>query len=121
MRPLTNTVAAIQVRPYPLWYTARNPGGPEGPPLRLLKVRCYDAFVTSHLMRILTAAQMREADRFTIEEIGIPSLVLMENAGRQVVAAMGSGYVEQLAGRVGVLCHRRHKGGVDDFIAHTIL
>ena len=29
------------------------------------------------LMRILNAAQMREADRYTIEEIGIPSLVLM--------------------------------------------
>jgi NAD(P)H-hydrate epimerase len=40
-------------------------------------------------MRILNAAQMREADRFTIEEIGIPSPVLMENAGRQVVGARG--------------------------------
>ena len=41
-------------------------------------------------MRILNAAQMREADRRTIEDIGIPSLVLMENAGRQVVAAIES-------------------------------
>src|SRR6266849_2064529 len=39
-------------------------------------------------MRVLNSAQMREADRRTIDEIGIPSLVLMENAGRQIVAAM---------------------------------
>jgi hypothetical protein len=37
-------------------------------------------------MRILNAEQMREADRRTIQDIGIASLVLMENAGRQVVA-----------------------------------
>ena len=36
------------------------------------------------------AEQMREADRRTIQDIGIASLVLMENAGRQVVAAIES-------------------------------
>ena len=61
------------------------------------------------LMRILNAAQMREADRFTIEEIGIPSLVLMENAGRQVVAAMEAAYETQLEGRVAVLCGPRQQ------------
>lgn len=30
---------------------------------------------------VLTAAQMREADRFTIENLGVPSLQLMERAG----------------------------------------
>ena len=39
-------------------------------------------------MRVLNSAQMREADKRTTDEIGIPSLVLMENAGRQTVAAM---------------------------------
>jgi NAD(P)H-hydrate repair Nnr-like enzyme with NAD(P)H-hydrate epimerase domain len=47
-------------------------------------------------VRILTSAQMREADRFTIEDIGIPSLVLMENAGRQVVAAIEATYEAHL-------------------------
>ena len=72
-------------------------------------------------MRILTAAQMREADRFTIEEIGIPSLVLMENAGRQVVAAIEAAYEERLAGRVGVLCGRGNNGGDGFVVARTLL
>ena len=39
-------------------------------------------------MRVLNTEQMREADRRTIEDIGLPSIVLMENAGRQVVSAL---------------------------------
>jgi NAD(P)H-hydrate epimerase len=72
-------------------------------------------------MRILTAAQMREADRFTIEDIGIPSLVLMENAGRQVVAAIEAAYEQRLAGRVGVLCGRGNNGGDGFVVARTLL
>jgi NAD(P)H-hydrate epimerase len=72
-------------------------------------------------MRILTAAQMREADRFTIEEIGIPSLVLMENAGRQVVAAIEAAYEERLTGRVAVLCGRGNNGGDGFVVARTLL
>jgi ADP-dependent NAD(P)H-hydrate dehydratase / NAD(P)H-hydrate epimerase len=72
-------------------------------------------------MRILTAAQMREADRYTIEEIGIPSLVLMENAGRQVVAAMEAAYEERLDGRVAVLSGRGNNGGDGFVVARTLL
>ena len=43
-------------------------------------------------MRVFNTRQMRDADRRTIEEIGIPSIVLMENAGRQAVAAMEAAY-----------------------------
>ena len=72
-------------------------------------------------MRILTAAQMREADRYTIDEIGIPSLVLMENAGRQVVAAIEAAYETQLDGRVAVLCGRGNNGGDGFVVARTLL
>jgi NAD(P)H-hydrate epimerase len=71
-------------------------------------------------MRILTAAQMREADRFTIEDIGIPSLVLMENAGRQVVAALEASYESQLEGRVALLCGRGSNGGDGFVVARTL-
>src|SRR5918999_4864567 len=71
-------------------------------------------------MRILNAAQMREADRFTIEDIGIPSLVLMENAGRQVVAAIEAAFESRLEGRVAVLCGRGNNGGDGFVVARTL-
>jgi hydroxyethylthiazole kinase-like uncharacterized protein yjeF len=72
-------------------------------------------------MRVLTAAQMREADRFTIEELGIPSLVLMENAGRQVVAAIEALFPELGTRRVAVLAGRGNNGGDGFVIARTLL
>lgn len=58
---------------------------------------------------------MRAADRLTIEEIGIPSIVLMENAGRQVVAAMEALCADLAQSRVAVLCGRGYNGG-DGFV-----
>jgi NAD(P)H-hydrate epimerase len=72
-------------------------------------------------MRILSAAQMREADRYTVEDIGIPSLVLMENAGRQVVAAIEATFDAQLNGRIAVLCGRGNNGGDGFVVARTLL
>ena len=71
-------------------------------------------------MRILTADQMREADRRTIEEIGIPSLVLMENAGRQVVAAMESIFQDLSERRVAVLSGKGNNGGDGFVVARTL-
>ncbi|MBE3072231.1 MAG: NAD(P)H-hydrate epimerase, partial [Acidobacteria bacterium] len=71
-------------------------------------------------MRILNAAQMREADRRTIEEIGIPSMVLMENAGRQVVAAMEARLDSLREARVAILCGRGNNGG-DGFVVARVL
>src|ERR1700719_1889675 len=72
-------------------------------------------------MRVLTAAQMREADRRTIEEIGIPSLVLMENAGRQVVAAIEAVHDDLLEQSVAVLCGRGSNGGDGFVVARTLM
>ena len=72
-------------------------------------------------MRVLNAAQMREADRRAIDDIGIPSLVLMENAGRQVVAAIEAMHSDLSERRVGVLCGRGNNGGDGFVVARTLL
>src|SRR6202158_1763870 len=72
-------------------------------------------------MRVLNAAQMREADRRTIEEIGIPSCVLMENAGRQVVAAIEAVHGDLLEQSVAVLCGRGSNGGDGFVVARTLV
>ena len=63
---------------------------------------------------------MREADRRTIEDIGIPSLVLMENAGRQVVAAMESFFPDLSDRRVAVICGKGNNGGDGFVVARTL-
>src|SRR5450759_670170 len=71
-------------------------------------------------MRILNTQQMREADRQTIDEIGLPSIVLMENAGRQAVAAMESAFDDLASSKVGVLCGRGNNGGDGFVVARTL-
>src|SRR6186997_2466257 len=72
-------------------------------------------------MRILNSSQMRDADRITIDEIGIPSIVLMENAGRQVVAAIESGFADLAAMHVAVFCGRGNNGGDGFVIARGLI
>jgi len=71
-------------------------------------------------MRVLNTQQMREADRRTIEGIGLPSIVLMENAGRQVVAAMESTFDALPSMRIAVICGRGNNGG-DGFVVARVL
>ncbi|MFP4501478.1 MAG: NAD(P)H-hydrate epimerase [Candidatus Hydrogenedentota bacterium] len=65
-------------------------------------------------MQTLTAAAMREADRRCIEEIGIPSVVLMYNAGKATCA-------EITGGPVGVVCGKGNNGGDGLVVAHLAL
>src|SRR5919107_2123188 len=71
-------------------------------------------------MRVLNTQQMREADRQTIDDIGIPSVVLMENAGRQAVAAMEAAFDDLASSRVAVLCGRGNNGGDGFVVARTL-
>jgi NAD(P)H-hydrate epimerase len=61
-------------------------------------------------MKILTAAQMREADRLTIES-GISGAVLMENAGRSVVELLEREFAPLNRQRVVVFCGNGNNGG----------
>ena len=71
-------------------------------------------------MRVLNTAQMREADRRAIADLGVPSLVLMEHAGRQVVSAIDSRWPPRPDRRIAVVCGKGNNGG-DGFAAARIL
>lgn len=62
-------------------------------------------------MRILSAKQMKEADRHAIEDVGIPSVVLMENAGGEVVRALEDRVGDLSEISVLVLCGTGNNGG----------
>lgn len=62
-------------------------------------------------MKILTSREMRAIDRATIEDIGIPGAVLMENAGREVVRAVRRKFPRIEAERIVVLAGKGNNGG----------
>jgi NAD(P)H-hydrate epimerase len=66
-------------------------------------------------MKILTASQMREVDLLTTERYGVPSLVLMENAGAGVVCEMEKAFGSLQGRKVAVLCGKGNNGG-DGFV-----
>ena len=70
-------------------------------------------------MRVLTPAQMREAERRTIDDHGVPSLHLMERAGEEVVAAVEA-YVTSRPGAATMLCGRGNNGG-DGWVVARLL
>ncbi|HLK18914.1 MAG TPA: NAD(P)H-hydrate dehydratase [Bryobacteraceae bacterium] len=65
-------------------------------------------------MKILTAAQMRAVDRRT-SELGIPGLVLMENAGQRVVELLAHAFGPLRDQRIVVMCGKGNNGG-DGFV-----
>jgi NAD(P)H-hydrate epimerase len=59
----------------------------------------------------LTADAMREADRYTIEEYGLPSFTLMESAGRGCAERIQHAYGPLDGEAVVVLCGKGNNGG----------
>ena len=62
-------------------------------------------------MKVLTAAQMREADRLTTERYGIPSLELMENAGTAIAEFLREKFPDIASRKILVLCGKGNNGG----------
>ena len=65
-------------------------------------------------MKVLTAAQMREVDRLTIER-GLPGPLLMENAGSRVVDFLLETFAPLSQHHVLVVCGKGNNGG-DGFV-----
>jgi hydroxyethylthiazole kinase-like uncharacterized protein yjeF len=60
----------------------------------------------------MTAAQMREIDRLTVEQYAIPSLLLMEAAAGATFGVISQAFSEGLAGKKArILCGRGNNGG----------
>jgi len=66
-------------------------------------------------MRIVTAEEMAAMDRITMEEVGIPGVVLMENAGREACEVMWRHFPDLARQRVLILAGGGNNGG-DGFV-----
>jgi len=64
-------------------------------------------------MKVVTSAEMREIDRRTSEQLFVPSLTLMENAGSAAAEFALSGY--PTAKTFGIICGKGNNGG-DGFV-----
>jgi hydroxyethylthiazole kinase-like uncharacterized protein yjeF len=71
-------------------------------------------------MKALTSAEMREVDRLTTERYGIPSLQLMENAGKAVFDYLHASLGDITANHATVLCGKGNNGG-DGFVVARLL
>ncbi|OCL27770.1 bifunctional ADP-dependent (S)-NAD(P)H-hydrate dehydratase/NAD(P)H-hydrate epimerase [Orenia metallireducens] len=71
-------------------------------------------------MKLVTGAEMKEVDRYSIEEIGISGLVLMENAGKEVAQAIIEFLGDLKDKQVIILAGKGNNGG-DGFVISRLL
>ncbi len=66
-------------------------------------------------MRLVYAQEMQALDRYTIEDFGIPGLILMENAGRGTAEIILNRYPQEASRGVLIVCGPGNNGG-DGFV-----
>lgn len=71
-------------------------------------------------MYLVTAEQMRQVDRKTIEELGIPEMVLMENAGRAIVEFLQEQFTDLKDKNITIVVGAGNNGG-DGLVAARYL
>jgi len=72
-------------------------------------------------MKVVTAAEMQEIDRRATSEFGIPSLLLMENAGLQVALEIERSFQQCLHLPLVLFCGKGNNGGDGFVIARHLL
>ena len=72
------------------------------------------------MIKIITAAQMRELDRRTISDAHIPATILMERAGSGVVSCLEQRWGPVRGKTITVVCGKGNNGG-DGFVAARLL
>ncbi len=73
------------------------------------------------MIRVATASELQELDRRSAAECGIPSLLLMENAGAETAREVLAAFPEAARSGVLVLCGRGNNGGDGFVIARRLL
>jgi hydroxyethylthiazole kinase-like uncharacterized protein yjeF len=71
-------------------------------------------------MKILTAAEMQRIDRLTTERYGVPSLTLMENAGRGCVEFLAERFAPLAEQKIVILCGKGNNGGDGMVVARLL-
>ena len=62
-------------------------------------------------MILVTASEMQEMDRRTIDSFGIPGRILMENAGRGATRVLREHFADLEQGPVAIVCGAGNNGG----------
>jgi len=72
-------------------------------------------------MKVLTSEQMREIDRLTSDQTGVPSLILMENAAFNLFLALQDRFEDLAAEEILILCGKGNNGGDGMALARQLL